>query len=109
MQIVSCEILLGGDLTNTVVKHGVSVPEVAILAQIHGIGSVRRLKIEGKDNRTTVSEKDRLNGIYGEKVVSKLFPGAVPQFPKYIKDLGLSASDDEPEARPSKEKAELAE
>lgn len=103
MQIVSCEVLLGGDLTNTVVKHGVSVPEIAILSQIHGIGSVRRLKIDGKDNRTTAWEKDRLTANYGEKIVSKLFPGAVPQFPKYIKDLGLSASDDNESADDSKE------
>jgi hypothetical protein len=96
MQTVSAEILLSGNLTNTVAKSGLSIPEVAILLSIHGVGSVIEIKVDGKDSRSTASERERLVGIYGEDVVSKLFPGAMPQFPKKLEDIGLRSADDEP-------------
>ena len=96
MQIVSCEVLLGGDLTNTVVKGNVSIPELAVLAHIHGVGSIQNIKIEGKDNRTTASERARLATIFGEKVIDKLFPGALPNFPKRLSEIGLSDEEEKP-------------
>jgi hypothetical protein len=104
MQIVSCEVLLGGDLTNTVVKSNVSIPELAVFSHIHGIGSIQNIKVQGKDNRTSASERERLVSIFGEKVVSALFPGAVPTFPKRLSEIGLS-DEDEPASK-SKETAE---
>ena len=90
MQIVSCEVLLGGDLTNTVVKSNVSIPELAVYMHIHGVGSIQNLKVEGKDSRSTAGELERLVVIFGDKTVRALFPGAVPNFPKSLKDIGLS-------------------
>jgi hypothetical protein len=47
MQFCKVEIQLGGDMTNTVIKSGVSVPEIVLLREIHGgAPSVRVISIE---------------------------------------------------------------
>lgn len=106
MQIVSCEVLLGGDLTNTVVKSNVSIPELAVLAHIHGVGSIQNIKVEGKDSRPTAGERARLVSIFGGQVVDKLFPGAIPQFPKHLRDIGLAADDGDSKQSVAQEAAE---
>lgn len=96
MQTVSAEVLLSGSLTNTVYKTGLSIPEVAILLSIHGVGAVQNIRIDGKDSRSTAAEKERLVALYGGDVVQKLFPGAMPQLPKKLEDIGLTVTEDAP-------------
>jgi hypothetical protein len=89
MQTVTCEVLLSGDLGNTVVKEGVTVPEIVLLFAIHGIGSVTDVKLEGNATISNNKELERLTNIYGKEVVSKAFPGANPSLPKMLSDIGI--------------------
>jgi len=89
MQTVTCEVLLSGDLGNTVIKHNVSVPEIVILTAIHGIGSVANIKLEGTISIGNPQELKRLTDSYGRDVVAKVFPGSNPVLPKLLVDIGI--------------------
>jgi hypothetical protein len=89
MQTVTCEVLLSGDLGNTVIKHNVSVPEIVILTAIHGIGSVANIKLEGTISIGNPQELKRLTDSYGRDVVAKVFPGSNPILPKLLVDIGI--------------------
>ena len=102
MQTVTCEILIGGDLGNTVVKAGISVPEIVLLTALHGVGSVTNMKLEGENVIGNASELKRLSDLYGRDIVTKAFPGANPALPKLLIDIGIDDVAVEPE--PSKAK-----
>lgn len=89
MQTVTSEILLAGDLNNTVVKSGISVPEIVILTSIHGPGSVTKIKLEGTVSIGNPQELKRLSDLYGRDVITKVFPGANPVLPKLLVDIGI--------------------
>lgn len=89
MQTVTCEILLSGDIGNTVVKEGITVPEIVILTALHGVGSVRNIKLEGDASIGNAKELERLTVSYGRDIVSKAFPGANPTLPKKLVDIGI--------------------
>jgi hypothetical protein len=97
MQTVTCEILIGGDMGNTVVKAGISVPEIVLLSALHGVGSVTNMKLEGENVINNASELKRLSDIYGRDVVAKAFPGANPSLPKLLIDIGIDDVAVEPE------------
>lgn len=82
MQTVICEILIGGDMGNTVVKAGITVPEIVILTALHGIGSVTNMRLEGENAIANASELKRLTDTYGRDIVTKAFPGANPVLPE---------------------------
>lgn len=97
MQTVTCEILIGGDMGNTVVKAGISVPEIVLLTALHGVGSVTNMKLEGENVCNNASELKRLSDIYGHQVMVKAFPGANPVLPKLLIDIGIDDVAVEPE------------
>ena len=97
MQTVTCEILIGGDMGNTVVKAGITVPEIVILTALHGIGSVTNMKLEGENVISNSSELKRLTDIYGRDIITKAFPGANPVLPKLLVDIGIDDVAVEPE------------
>jgi hypothetical protein len=97
MQTVTCEILIGGDMGNTVVKAGISVPEIVILTALHGIGSVANMKLEGENAINNAAELKRLSDTYGRDIVTKAFPGANPTLPKLLIDIGIDDVAVEPE------------
>lgn len=89
MQTVTCEVLLSGDLGNTVIKQNVSVPEIVVLTAIHGIGSVANIKLEGTISIGNPQELKRLTDNYGRDIVAKVFPGSNPVLPKLLVDIGI--------------------
>lgn len=89
MQTVTCEILLSGDIGNTVVKEGITVPEIVIMYALHGVGSVKNIKLEGDAAIGNARELERLTATYGRDVVTKAFPGANPTLPKKLVDIGI--------------------
>jgi len=77
-----------GDVGHTVVKNGISVPELAVLRHLHGTGAIDRIVLTGKENMTTDSERERLAHIYKEKF-TEVF-GAYGELPFDVKSLKIS-------------------
>lgn len=90
MQISSAEILLAGEINNTVIRKDVTPAEVALLQFIHGAESVINIRPRKNDKRTHDGEIDRLKSRYGEKVFGEVFSGFTPKLPVYLKDIGLA-------------------
>lgn len=88
MQTALIEILLGGELTNTVVKP-VSVPEAIILKRLHGDDALRDGKYAGESALGNAEEIDRLKLTYGDRVFESAFPGALPSLPTTFAAAGI--------------------
>jgi hypothetical protein len=98
MQRCTATIRLAGDMKNTVVRHGLSPAEVLVLRHIHGNDAVVDFKIDGDDRGKKIDERGRLEARYGRKF-REAFPGANPQFPDKLSDIGVDLNaDDEDEA-----------
>lgn len=102
MQHASCLVALSGDITYTVVKPDVTVPEIALLKAIHGADAVRDIKPTFMDKRPHSVERERLTYEYGaardhkdEPLISKIFPGLAP-LPVTFRDIGLDLDGSEP-------------
>lgn len=94
MDQMECHVAVGGDVRQVVVLSGenkVSWPEVCILKEVHGTGSITEIKVIGEFPEDAVlDERNRLSAKYGEGVVSKTF-GAL-----YGTNLPLKAPPDVP-------------
>ena len=77
-----------GDTGHTVVKNGISVPELAVLRHLHGTGAIDRIVLTGKEPMTTDTERERLAHIYKEKF-TEVF-GAYGELPFNVKSLKIS-------------------
>ena len=86
--VYRANVAIGGDTGHTVVKNGISVPELAVLQHLHGTGAIDRIVLTGKDNMTTDSERERLAHIYKEKF-TEIF-GAFGELPFDVKSLKIS-------------------
>jgi hypothetical protein len=63
----------GGDLTNTVLRENVSVPEIGVLIGIHGIDGISR--VPGTTSECAVKhveEYDRIQNIYGNDATVRI-------------------------------------
>lgn len=66
MQHCSVIVARGGDLTNTVLRENVSVPEIGVLIGIHGIDGVLRQPGTTTERAVKhVEEYDRIANVYG--------------------------------------------
>lgn len=99
MQIASVLVAIGGDLGNTIPKHGVTASEIAVLRAIHGEGAVSEIKPIGDVKRTNSEERNRLLTRYGRakdsennSIVNNLFPGAAARMFATIDELGLPSA-----------------
>ena len=90
MQIALAEILLNGNLQNSVVRM-VTAPEVTVLREIHGFDAVINLSQFDSVRRSSNEELDRLKVYYGPDVVIKVFPGSMPKIPTSFEDVGIQA------------------
>lgn len=96
MQLANCNVRLGGDLNNEVFKAQVTPPEILLLKAIHGADAVVKVQPTGMDKRQHHAEFDRLKKEYGEKLVLGVFPGASPNLPVHLKDIGIDAYSEKP-------------
>lgn len=88
MEYANIEIRLAGSLENTVIKE-VSVPEIPVLKSIHGHDAVVNIKKTRTSQVDSKTERDRLDRIYGQPLVEKLFPGVVSKLPTSLLDIGV--------------------
>ena len=86
--VYRANVAIGGDTGHTVVKNGITVPELAVLRHLHGTGAIDRIVLTGKDNMSTDSERERLAHIYKEKF-TEVF-GAFGDLPFDVKSLKIS-------------------
>jgi len=85
MQVCDCLVLVGGDIGNSVMRYGVTAPEVAILRSIHGNDAVREIVIKANEKVDHAGERDRLSLTYKEEVVAGLF-GKFGDLPETLAD-----------------------
>lgn len=93
MQHYSAKIRLAGNVYNEVRKSGLSAGDILLLRREHGSDSVLEIepsdppKLEGEVAQMT--ERERLESVYGEKKVEALFgPRDMPHpIPRYLPEL----------------------
>ena len=94
MDWVECEIMIGGDMRMIAYKgpsEPLSIPEIAVLRELHGEDSIRNMKYVKTTESTPGEEKLRLLSKYSADKVNTAYPGRAPQ-------MHMKADD-----RPSKE------
>lgn len=81
MQIVSCEIALGGDIRSTILKHNVTLAELVVYRYKHGDAAVTNISLTGEEEIDDLAERDRLGAFFTDEDVVKIFGGhgALPQ------------------------------
>jgi hypothetical protein len=81
MQIVSCEIALGGDIRSTIIKHNVTLAELVVYRYKHGDAAVTNISLTGENEIDDLEERDRLGAFFTDEDVVKIFGGhgALPQ------------------------------
>lgn len=94
MQIYQAEVCIGGLLTNTVVKSGLTAAEIMLLQHEHGADAVRAIKPGKNVKRPYQDEYNRLLKAYGRKKFEKVFPGGRPVLPEKLADVGIMVKED---------------
>lgn len=95
MQTVTCDVRLNGDVGSVVRKEGITVPEVLVLRAIHGNDAVVNITATEGRNVSQKAEFDRLAQKYrvrtsdDKALVPSLFPGAIPQLPTRLAEIGI--------------------
>ena len=85
MQVCDCLVLVGGDIGKSVMRYGVTAPEVAILRSIHGDDAVRDIVIKSNEKIDSLAERDRLTLTYKEEIIAGLF-GKFGDLPETLAD-----------------------
>lgn len=84
-QLLGCEINVGGDRDNTVVRDQfdpVTYPEYLVLQALHGgADHVHDAVVVGEADIDPAAERDRLALKYGADLAMGLFPGALAMLP----------------------------
>ncbi len=99
MELATITLRLSGQTQNTVVKHEVSPPELAIYAWMHGEDCIESLEVTGIDKTRTISqEMNRLQEIfktkYALKALGTLFPGHAPRLPATFSQVGYAETNE---------------
>ena len=113
MQVVTCDVHIGGDRNHVVVKTGVTVAEIEILRVIHGNDAVLNIQPTKQDTRKHAEELDRLRRIYKRRmpgsdskgtknIVDVVYPGPRPNLPATLKDIGVEYPTEAAQARTKK-------
>ena len=75
MQIVSCDIALGGDIRSTICKSNVTVAELVVYRYKHGDASVTNISVMGEKDVDDLEERDRLGAFFKDEDVVEIFGG----------------------------------
>jgi hypothetical protein len=95
MDIVNCEIALGGDKRNTVPKKNVTAAEVAVLRRVHGEDAVFNIEPVGQMNMSNRGELIRLRETYrgmdedNTPLIESVYPGAAARVFETLEELDL--------------------
>lgn len=106
MQVCSCLVRHDGELNQVTFKPEVTVAEIVMLRSIHGEDAITDILPVRMDRRTHEEELDRLNRIYTEPAVKRIWSGFRPRLPVSLKDIGISRADIEARAAADAAKVE---
>lgn len=84
MQLYDAKVRLNGKVQNEVPKTGITGAEVLVLKEIHGADAVVDVTAAAAEARSHDAERERLERVYGPKVVAKLFGAAHLDLPLRI-------------------------
>jgi hypothetical protein len=82
MQFCDCLVFIGGDIGNSVMKKGISAPEIAVLRALHGADAVRNITVTSNDDVDQDNLRETLLLKYKD-VVTNLF-GRYGDLPKTL-------------------------
>lgn len=109
-QLIGCEINIGGDRDNTVVKDQfdpITYPEYIVLQALHGgADHVHSAVVVGEIETDAAVERERLEMKYGAGLIGTLFPGAMAALP--FGDKALPSSDELEAGKQAAKKAQKA-
>jgi len=83
-QLLRCEVGLGGDMGNAVVRsrfNPLTFPELLIVQYIHGEDAVYDIHVVGTCEMTNDEMLARLKFLYREEYITTVFPGNRPRLP----------------------------
>lgn len=83
-QLVRCEIAIGGDRGNTVVRgrfNPITFPELMLMQYLHGEEAVSDVHIVGTCDMSNDEMGQRLRFLYEDDYIKEMFPGARPRYP----------------------------
>lgn len=106
MDYLTCEVRLGGNVQNTVMRRDVTPAEIEVLRAKHGADAIVNIEVTHSDdnNDSPVSLREKLIARYG-KVVYELFPGARPNIPVTAEEVGVVEVKAKPKAKAKAEPA----
>lgn len=104
MQIVDCNVAIGGDVRMVARKLNVTIAELVVLQAVHGRDAVTNVVVAGEVvGFSPTSERERLKATYElteESVqIATLFPGVIPQMPTRLEEIVLVEPDPDEKAR----------
>lgn len=89
MELFTCEISLGGDIKNTVVRDLVTAPELEVLRRVHGHDAIWNITRTGNsENADNDAERETLQLRYGHEIVNGIF-GPYGQLPSKLSELKI--------------------
>jgi hypothetical protein len=97
--VYRCNVALGGDLGQVVVKNGVTIPELVILRYVHLPTSITNICLTGKEKYDSESERYRLGKTFSDEKVIEIF-GQFGELPMDIKEVNIDPNLMEEGAKP---------
>lgn len=97
MKLFSAKVRIMGQVQDEVSKTNVTQAEIVVLKSIHGDDAVSEIKLTDEVERDEAKERERLEMIYGDAVIGKLFGAPVAR----IGDDAPVAARPLPDARPA--------
>lgn len=99
MDYLTCEVRLGGNVQNTVIRNNVTPAEVEVLKAAHGADAIVNIVLTHSDDTeiSPASAREALATKYG-RVVHELYPGARPTLPSTAQEIGVVPEEDRPKA-----------
>lgn len=94
MHLCSCLVSLAGDPSQKAYKKLVSVPEIALLRQIHGQDAVTEIRIVAQEPRDQNTEAGRLKAAYPKyaQMVTDMWRDYGARLPSDLRDLNLDSA-----------------
>lgn len=97
MKLFSAKVRIMGHVQDEVFKTNVTQAEIVVLKSIHGEDAIGDVKATDETERDEVEERERLEMIYGEAVIGRLFGAPVAR----IGDDAPVAARSLPDTRPA--------
>jgi hypothetical protein len=95
MQYADITVCISGDINFQVERTNCSIPEIALMREIHGADGVRNIRPTTMTKEPRSEAKPRLVARFQHspktlETIDKLWPGLSPQLPRTLAEIGLA-------------------